>query len=242
MKFSFKLGLRNPLIFVTLSALAVVPNYCLGLHFSVFEDKFECIDIHNSLNCARSIESGLSDQVNHIQRTQPGHLTIALNSEKSLTYTDILPANSPAEHIAYSAIEQITDNLLLIHQQLWEAHSYILLDLRNGHEYSLAGYPLLSPQGGYLFVAEQDLDAGFNENALQVYKLSENTLDLLYELKPENWGPEQAYWTTENAVSFTQKQLNPNYFSNENQPFYIETKAVLSIAPDSQRVNIRYFD
>ncbi|WP_444936128.1 hypothetical protein ACJJIW_19525 [Microbulbifer sp. JMSA004] len=208
----------------------------------MFEDKFECSDIHNSMSCARSIESSLSDQISHIQRTQPGHLTIALNSGKSLTYTDTFPANSPSKHTAYSAIDQITDYLLLIHQQFWEAHSYILLDLRNGHEYSLAGYPLLSPQGGYLFVAEQDLDAGFNENALQVYKLSENTLDLLYELKPEKWGPDQVYWTTENTVSFIKKQLNPNYLSSKHQPFYIETKAVLSIAPDSQRVNIRYFD
>ncbi|WP_444944019.1 hypothetical protein ACJJIK_01975 [Microbulbifer sp. ZKSA006] len=242
MKFSFKLGLKNLLIFVILPTLAAAPNYCLGLHFSVFEDKFECPDIHNSLDCARSLESELSDQIKYIRRIQPGHLAITLNGGKSLAYTDTLPADSPAEHIAYSAIDQITDNLLLIHQQFWEAHAYILLDLSNGSELPIAGYPLLSPHGGYLFVAEQDLDAGFNENALQVYRLSENTLDLLYELKPENWGPDQAYWTTENTVSLTKKQLNPNYFSNKNQPFYIETKTVLSIAPDSQGVNIQYFD
>ncbi|MCO1334231.1 hypothetical protein MO867_07725 [Microbulbifer sp. OS29] len=208
----------------------------------MFDNKFDCPKIHNSLTCARAIEDRLLEELIFVSRTKPFQLALTLKNGETKVYTDFLVKDRPTKNQAFSALEQINDSFLLIHRQLWEASSYILLDLDSGIEYLLSGYPLLSPQGIYLLVAEQDLDAGFNKNILKVYYLAGKFPKIIFEIEPENWGPDRVRWTTENTVEFSKKQFNSNYNQAEGSTLFLGTKALLSINSDNRDVTLQDLD
>ncbi|MFA0812937.1 hypothetical protein, partial [Microbulbifer epialgicus] len=187
---------------------------------------------HETLNS--SIKSKLLEKTKVVERKHPLSLTVTLRNGKTKIYLDSTKKVPSVERQTFTAIEQVADSYLLIYRQLWESSNYVLLSLKNGFEYPLAGYPLVSPNRQYMLTAAQDLDTGFNENLLELYRLTASDLTLIYRTKPEVWGPATINWETNSQVTFTKKQFNPDYGVTENNPLFLESKAQLKIEPDNR--------
>ncbi|WP_444901748.1 hypothetical protein ACJJIG_21870 [Microbulbifer sp. SSSA007] len=230
--------LQKLLIILGFLSTVITPSLSFAVHFSAIEGKFDCPNIHNSHNCARSIESKLLENTGLIKRNKLFSLIVTLKNGTTKTYQDSTEENPPGEKYTYSALEFVADSYLLIYRQLWESSDYILLSLKNGVEYSLEGYPLTSPNGQYILTVEQDLDAGFNENLLELYLLTVNGLTPVYSIRPESWGPSSVSWETNNQVKFIKKQFNPNYSTTKKSPLFFEDKALLRIESDNRVIFI----
>ena len=199
-----------------------------AMHFSVIDNKYDCPEIHNSMECARSIENTLLEKYSFIQRITDKSLLVKFSMEGEKHFND--------EEVSYSAIEYLEDfDYLVLVRQFWEGSGYGLLNMNTGDFYLLAGYPLFSPDGKYLVAVNQDLDAEYSPNTLQIYKVSP-TVELVFDAKPTNWGPGRVSWLNENTVAFEKTMISDEYnpLSNneaKREP-YSREPSILSYAGD----------
>ena len=213
--------MNKPLI-IPLFFLAATSS---ATHFSAFEGKFDCPEVYNSKICARSIEGELSAQHAFIQRKSDALLHIALPRNKVQTFND--------GETHYSVLEFIEEHdYLVLHLQYWEGNSFALLNVKTGEFHEITGYPLFSPDGQYVVVAQKDLEAGYSPNTLQIY-IADQTLKLVYDAKPSSWGPSEVKRLSNTLLSFTKTKYCESTIQTDvpeelSNP-YIEESAILEL-------------
>lgn len=217
--------------------ILLLPVYAYGIHFSVIDGKYDCPEIHNSLECARHIESTTILADPRVSRKNPRELAVKLLNGKVRIYKDRSDSDEYFENASNTGIELLLNKgFLLIHQQFWEGGAYNLVDLSNGKELQINGYALVSPGNRYLAVVEMDLIADFNSNTVQLYRVSNTGFELIYDAKPTGWGPSNVSWQSANQLLFNITTVNSEMASTEETELYIKTPAKLTVSPDGKTV------
>jgi len=211
--------------------LTLISLNAYSLDFGAIKGKFDCPNIHNSQQCARNIERTISNQNPIIKRVSETQLQIKLKNGKERILLDSWNSNFSDENVSFTAIEVLNNNnFLLIHKQYWEGNSYIVMSLLNGITIPLEGYPAMSPNNQLMIVAELDLDAGYNPNIFQLYRVNGNEIVKLFDATPDIWGPDKVEWVSNTMVKFLKRQINLNYQPPENPNFYIEEEMIFDLS------------
>ncbi len=210
--------------------LTLISLNAYSIDFGAIKGKFDCPDIHNSQQCARSIERTIINQNPIIKRVSETQLQIKFKNGKELTLLDSWGSEFYDENASFTAIEVLKNNkFLLIHKQYWEGNSYIAMSLLNGIKIPLEGYPAMSPNNKLMIVAELDLEAEYNPNIFQLYRVKGNEIVKLFDAKPEHWGPDKVEWISNTMAKFLKRQINLNYEPTTNPNFYIEEEMIFDL-------------
>ena len=102
----------------------------------------------------------------------------------------------------YRGYEQpLRSHLLLVHY--YEGERYALIHAERGDTLWLPGEPVTSPSGRWLASASIDLVAGYNPNALEIYRVLPTGFSLAQEFTPEGWGPASPVWVSDDTLRIT---------------------------------------
>lgn len=89
---------------------------------------------------------------------------------------------------------------VLLHVQYYEGDAWTLVNRKNGHKTWLGGLPYFSPDMRSFLTASADLEAHYNFNGMEYYKLGIDTPILQFLLPITNWGPSSLQWIGSNKV------------------------------------------
>lgn len=195
-------------------------------HFSVYDDKFLCPKINNSLLCAQVIEKNLLSQYPSMKarpflRKNKNELHVIKNNKIIKVYKDGQDPIYRHEKVTYTVLEMLpTNKHLLILRQFHEGAAYLVLDIDSGYEMYMNGYPLMSTNLKYMLVSHKDLDAGYAPNIFKLYLHINSKFELIFDAKPNAWAPDNVTWLSDTQVTFNKVSLNPNYATEERYELF----------------------
>lgn len=180
--------------------LLLAASAAQAAHFSKMAGKFDCPDIGNSLNCARAIERSLHVPFIH---HDDGRLDIDLLNGRVYSLADVESEDHRARY--YNVMELSADRrYVVVHCQFVEGDQFGLLDRKTGMYTTLNGYPVFSPDGRWLAVA----DGGENDTGvLQIFAVANGSLNLAFSADPGKWWPEQVRWQSSRQLDYERATL-----------------------------------
>lgn len=98
----------------------------------------------------------------------------------------------------------------LVKADLHEGRAFLLVNDKTGDKTWLKGPPVVSPDNKRFVTASMDLEAGYNPNEIQVWRLEPSGADLEYSANfGEQWGPSDPFWKDAETISFKKNVLDP---------------------------------
>jgi hypothetical protein len=92
----------------------------------------------------------------------------------------------------------------VVHGQFYEGDTYFIISRRAGESLIAWGRPLLSPDSERVAAASGDIEAGYNPNGFQIWRVREDgMLEPEWELQPTEWGPEHLEWLDPETLRFS---------------------------------------
>jgi hypothetical protein len=162
-----------------------------------------CDTIDNALQCGRAIEAHqLPGAPTGVHRTGDSLVLPLLDGGVATFVDDARPSSGEANYHTYRTYYAAIGYYLLAHY-MYEGGQYVLVNRRNGQRQAVFGVPVLSPDNQRLAVANADLDAQYTPNVLQVWRVEPDGLRLEWQVRPDDWGAENAYWLGPDTVAFT---------------------------------------
>ncbi len=109
----------------------------------------------------------------------------------------------------YSFVSHIADSgFYLISVTGWEGHGFDLINDRNGEITKLEGNPVFSPNRKRFVTMSMDLEAGYNDNSIQIWQLDSAGPKLEYQTDAgAAWGPSDPVWTDNRTIAFKKNTL-----------------------------------
>lgn len=132
-------------------------------------------------------------------RRDGGRLVFTLDNGQQAELKDV-DSQEPDVMKHYYWGELPTAHQWVAHVGLWEGWMVALIDQRSGRIKYVWGQPFASPDGQHLLTTSADLEAGYDPNGVQLFRVQADSLQLLGERKFEDQGPEQARWLNNHAV------------------------------------------
>lgn len=180
----------------------------------------DCPDtIRNSHNCAIYLENRLLQENNKLFLRQGNTLIIKLRNGKEKIYVD---KDKDDHSKSFNFVKYFPEiDYGLVHVQYYEGDTYFIINLLNGKDKDIQGFPLLSPNKKRFAVYSKDLDAGYNPNILAVYRVGIDYLFLEFKEEPKEWGPSSLRWIQNDQISFKKdsyrikEQKNLKYFGGK---------------------------
>jgi hypothetical protein len=114
----------------------------------------------------------------------------------------------------------------------WEWHGWILINGDNGNEYSAISIPLLSPDGTRFLCMMDDVEAGFIDNGIEIWRIEEDTLVLEFSDLSVPWGPVHPEWVSDSRIEFQKMYYDRELREWVYPPGSIELDARGSWIPD----------
>jgi hypothetical protein len=141
---------------------------------------------------ARSAGRVRRDHCRLIFRTVGGDTAVFANdqsdNDRAISYTYLGPAG---------------DQLDLVRVGYYEGGSYMLVE-RDGVHVAVAGPPTFSPDGSRFASLSMDLEAEYDPNVVQVWRLNRGHPRLEIAITSDEWGPSDALWVGADTLRFTQ--------------------------------------
>ncbi|MFW6205714.1 MAG: hypothetical protein ACOC5I_00610 [Gemmatimonadota bacterium] len=179
-----------------------------------------CDDIANVYECSRRVESLALDRGDAVvRRGDTLIVSLADGGEVRLVDRD---AGGPG-NVLYTYrghLDRIGYHVVDVHY--YEGGDHVLINERTGVRTTVPAPPVVSPDGQRLVVASAGGMAGYSPNALQVWRVPSDSLELEWELEPD-WGAEEARWQDAVTVRFLKLHRCPD------RPEVCATGAVLRL-------------
>ena len=223
-------------------ALALISISAQSIELFAVKGKGECANVKRVNECLNMIERQAVSQHSALKRLSDDVLSISLDSGAILRLENKAPImQNGAERdihdvVTYQALEVINEQFILVFKRYYEGFSYALISLSTGAQASLKGYPVISPNKGFMIVAEGGLDSEHSYPVLQLYQLEQDKLIAVYDATPQRWEPDHVVWISDTKVSFIQKQYNPNRYKNRHSPEFIKKSMILDLTDKNKPV------
>jgi hypothetical protein len=106
-------------------------------------------------------------------------------------------------YISYSFKNKLTGlPYFVFHIEYYEGSQVLLVDEAKGNEYFINDEPQLSPDNKFIATASLDLEAHYNSNELNVWRIELDTLKLVFSIKPNDWGPSDLVWLNNSSMNY----------------------------------------
>ena len=121
---------------------------------------------------------------------------------------DCSSTESAVRHFFVSYLPDI--GYFLVKADLYEGRAFLLVNDKTGDKTWLKGPPVVSPDNRRFVTASMDLEAGYNPNEIQVWRLEPSGPELEYSANfGEQWGPSDPSWKDAETISFKKNVLDP---------------------------------
>lgn len=165
-----------------------------------------CSGIDNSLECAQEIERyqlQKGENARSVKRLGV-ELILKLDDGSWLTVKDDVDPDDKTSVIRYSFRDHLLKiGYFLIHRQLHEGRDYLMIHERTGRRYELHDVPAISPDKQRLVTASNGVTGGYSPNAVQIWRLTGNGMELEQTLEPQGWGPSDPIWLDNDTIKLT---------------------------------------
>jgi hypothetical protein len=167
-----------------------------------------CSGIDNSLECAQEIERYQLKKPEIARRVKRsgGELILQLRGGRSLSVRDEQRPDDQAATVKYNFRDYLGKiGYFLIHRQFYEGSDYLMVHERTGSRYALHNVPVLSPDQQRLVTASDGVTGGYSPNAVQIWRLTQNGMEMEQTIEPQGWGPSDPKWTDNHTIRLTKK-------------------------------------
>ncbi|GAA4026592.1 hypothetical protein GCM10022409_08190 [Hymenobacter glaciei] len=152
-------------------------------------------DLRNTPNGVKSAE-GVSQQ-------GTGLWLKPSNGRAVVLATDTSDSESNVDYHYWGTLPAVRQWVVSV--TLYEGSEVELVDQRTGRRTSLWGQPIPSPDGRYILAYSIDMEAQYDPNGLQLYKVEATGLRLLWERTLKQWGPVEVRWDGNSAILIKQE-------------------------------------
>jgi hypothetical protein len=164
-------------------------------------DRGVCEGILNSRECAQAKESLLlRENPSAGVRRDGDRLLLELRDGRVHTAADVEAEDETG--IWYNWVGAIGTRFWVVHGQHLEGNVHLLVDRQTGREHPLWDVPWPSEQRDRIFVGSLDLEARYNPNGIQLFRVEPERVVLEYELAADDWGPANPRWRGSSVVEF----------------------------------------
>ena len=123
----------------------------------------------------------------------------------------------------YDFIQDMPDiNQWLVLGSYWESYGYLLIDKTSGETTHLYGMPVVSPDKKHIIAFNQDLQAGFTFNGLQLLEMQNGKPVLIGEKELYYWGPDNVSWKNDHTLLVQQAFSNLTEGEQDMTTVYVE--------------------
>lgn len=98
---------------------------------------------------------------------------------------------------------------------IYEGGNYSLVNDKSGKEIIIQGFPKVSPDAKHIITTNQDAEAGFEFNGIQIFGFPNGRFEKLLEKEFENMEPHTPKWIDSKTIEIT---LIPPSFDKETKP------------------------
>lgn len=143
-------------------------------------------------------------------------IIIKLSNNKSIVLKDSLADGDDVDQVSYKYEGKIDGaNYHVIQVTYYETGEYLLINADTGEKATIWSLPKLSPDGKRVLAFNSSLDYDIMPNGIQVLDISEGNIELVWELKPDTWAPQEVDWGKDNVLYI--KQHIPYYISPKSK-------------------------
>ncbi len=123
----------------------------------------------------------------------------------------------------YDFIQDMPDiNQWLVLGSYWESYGYLLIDKTSGDTTDLYGMPVVSPDKKHIITFNQDLEAGFTFNGLQLLEMQDGKPVLIGSKELYYWGPDNVTWKNDHTLLVQQAFSNLTEGEQDITTVYVE--------------------
>ncbi len=162
-----------------------------------------CLEtITNAGQCASYNEAIILKKYGSLVKRQDAVLSIGPIMGKTVEFKN--PQHGEWSYYAVRYYKKA--ELLLIRVQKLEGNSYIIVNMEDGSQMEIKGFPVFSADSMKFVAVDLDLEAHYNPNVLGVYAKNRYSIwNLQYYIEPQGWGPEEPMWVSKTKVKFTKR-------------------------------------
>jgi len=167
-------------------------------------------------------------------RTLRSGLRLELRSRDRLVVLedDCSSTESAARYFFESHLVDI--GYFLVKADLYEGRAFLLVDDKTGEKTWLNAPPVISPDKRRFVTTSMDLEAGYNPNEIQVWRLEPSGPKVEYSANfGEQWGPSDPFWKDSDTISFKKNVLHPG---SPNQ--FLSTPAIMQRKENQWEIHI----
>jgi len=200
-----------------------------------------CDFIHNSFNCARAIERFQSRFDSKYFKRKNNVLEIYLLNGGRVVLKDpprLPDGDAPEGGSSYSYREYLRPvKHFVVHVQFYEGDAHMLIHAKTGESTDIWDVPLVSPGGRRILTASLDLEAEYNPNGIQVFRLRGEKLVQEWEKRFKGWGPMNAKWLDDRTIRMTKVVLDdgPEYLKKAGKVHIVHGKRGWRIVEHRER-------
>jgi hypothetical protein len=90
----------------------------------------------------------------------------------------------------------------------YEGSGYLLIDKETGDEINVWGKPYFSDNNKFFFTYSFDIEATFDPNGIQFFKVDNRKVKNIWSKELLDWGPSGMKWSGDSSVVIEQSRLN----------------------------------
>ena len=147
--------------------------------------------------------AALAGSGNQVRRSGPT-LTIATTGGAGVTLADDSTEGDSYKSYRYHG-RVAGAPFHLIRVGYYEGGSWLLVHDSTGRQRLVDGPPVVGPGGIRLAVANMDLEAAFEPNAVEVFRLAGDSLLSEWRVEPADWGPDSLAWRGADTLTLIQQ-------------------------------------
>jgi hypothetical protein len=169
-----------------------------------------CASVANSLECARAIERVQLAREHRVTR-RGGVLRLSTRGGDSILLHDRDVEGEAAIWYSYREYLPVL-GVYLVHAQYYEGDGYLMVDDADGVETPIHDLPIRSPDGRRFLTLSEDLFAGYNPNAIQIWASGATGLVLEWSYRPPRgeWGPAEGRWVDDDEIRLRKAVIGEN--------------------------------
>lgn len=141
---------------------------------------------------------------------------IKLSNNNSIVFKDSLADGDDVDQVSYKYVGKLDGaNYHVVQVTYYETGEYVLINADTGEKKTIWSLPKLSPDNKRILAFNSSLDYDVMPNGIQVFDVSEGSIELVWELKPDTWAPQEVDWGKDNVLFI--KQHVPYFISPKNK-------------------------
>jgi len=172
----------------------------------------------------KSQQDNLKINSETVSRVKPDTIFLKLNNGTVKALVNNFE-ESWSNYISYSFSKKLEDlPFYEINITYYEGTQVLLVSQMDGKEYLINSEPKISPDNKFIATASFDLDAHYNVNALNIWRIDSESLKVVFSIEPITWGPSDLEWLNDSVISFTKNIVNEYSRDSLQEDHRIELK------------------